>query len=117
MLTVEELAALLDEAVARGALSEAEAEDVTWADLVVRGQRRKDGTEVYLVVEIAWGIGPQDVERAAHRAALLTRVGMPTLPVVAGKTITDEATRLAQARQVWQLTDGQAVLLPTTGPC
>ncbi len=112
-LTVEELASLLDEAVARGALSEAEAEDVTWADLVVQGRRREDGAEVYLVVEISWGVGPQDVERAARRAVLLTRVGVPVLPVVAGKTIIDEAIRLAQTTQVWQVTDGQTILPPT----
>ena len=106
VLSMEELTDLLDAAVARGVLSEAEAEEVTWADLVVRGRRREDNAEVFLVVEISWGVGPQDVERAAHRAALLARTGLAALPVVAGKAITDHATHLAQTRQVRQILDG-----------
>ena len=81
-------------------LSEAEAEAVTWADVVVQGRRREDGTEAMLVVEVSWGVGPQDVERAAARAALLTRAGRSALPVVAGRSITAEAIELARQRQV-----------------
>ena len=51
-----ELAALLAEAVTRGALSEEGAEEIGWADVVIRGQRRDEGTEVYLVVEVSWGV-------------------------------------------------------------
>lgn len=107
VLSMEELSDLLEEAIARGVLSEAEAEEVTWADLVVRGRRREDDVEVFLVVEISWGVGPQDVERAARRAALLARAGLSTLPAVAGKAITDDATHMAQTRQVWQVLDGR----------
>jgi hypothetical protein len=107
VLSMEELSDLLEEAIARGVLSEAEAEEVTWADLVVRGRRREDDVEVFLVVEISWGVGPQNVERAAHRAALLARAGLSTLPAVAGKAITDDATHMAQTRQVWQVLDGR----------
>jgi hypothetical protein len=109
VLSAEELEVLLEGAVARGALSEAEAEEVTWADLVVRGRRREDTAEVYLVLEISWGIGPHDVERAARRASLLAQTGTPALPIVAGKTVTAEAARLIQTMQVWQITDGQMV--------
>jgi hypothetical protein len=109
VLSLEELSVLLDEAVARGALSDAEAEAVIWTDLVVRGRRREDGADVVLVVEVSWGVGFRDVERAAERAALLTRAGLTVLPVVAGRMITAEAIELAQRRQVWQVLDGQAV--------
>jgi hypothetical protein len=112
VLSPEEVAALCEDSVAQGLLSVAEAEDVTWADLVVRGRRREDGQEVLLVVEISWGVGPQDVERAAARAALLSKAGLAALPVVAGKTITDEADRLARTRQVWQVLDGHALSPP-----
>ena len=108
-LSVEELDSVLEGVLARGELSEAEAEDVALANLVVRGRRREDGAAVYLVVEVSWGVGPHDVERAARRAALLARTGTPALPVVAGKTLTAEAARLVRTMQVWQLTDGQAV--------
>ncbi|GIX49765.1 MAG: hypothetical protein KatS3mg131_3976 [Candidatus Tectimicrobiota bacterium] len=116
LLPEEELEAVLETAVARGLLSEAEAHDVTWADLLVRGRRRDDDAEVVLVVEVSWGVGPHDVEQAAQRAALLSRAGLPALPVVAGKTITPEAARLAQARQVWQVLDGQMVVPPSDSP-
>lgn len=109
VLSLEELSILLDEAVARGTLSEAEAEAVTWTDLVVQGRRREDGTDVALVVEVSWGVGPQDVERAVARAASLTRAGLSALPVVAGHMITREAVELAQRQRVWQVLDGQIV--------
>ena len=82
---------------------------MTWADLVVQGRRREDGAEVALLVEVSWGIGPHDVERAAERAALLTRAGFSVLPVVAGRMITSEAVELARRRQVWQMLDGQVM--------
>jgi hypothetical protein len=104
-----ELADLLENAIARGVLSEEGAENVTWADMVIRGQRREDGTEVYLVVEVSWGIGTGDVERAVQRAALLAQTGLQTLPVVAGDHITDEAAELCRAMQVWQVLDGRTI--------
>jgi hypothetical protein len=52
--------------------------------VVVRGRRREDGTEIYLGVEVSWGVGLHDVQRAAERAALLARLGTPALPVVGG---------------------------------
>jgi len=109
VLATEELVSLLDEAAERGRISEGEAEEVAWADLVVRGRRREDGAEVYFVVEVSWGIGPHDVERAVRRAALLAQLGTPVLPMVAGKTVTAEAAGLIRAMLVWQLTDGQVL--------
>jgi hypothetical protein len=110
VLPTEELVSLLDGAVDRGQLSEAEAEEVALADLVALGKRREDGAEVYLVVEVSWGVGPEDVTRAAKRAALLAKIGTPTVPVVAGRWVTPDAARLAQTMQVRQLTDGRVRL-------
>jgi hypothetical protein len=107
VLSPEELSRLLEDAVEQGQLTEAEKDEVILADVVVRGRRREDGTEVYLVVEVSWGVGPHDVERAVQRAAFLSKLGIPALPVVAGKTVTDQAAHLARAKQVWQITDGQ----------
>ena len=109
VLSTAELVALLEDAVERGELAEAEAAEVGWADLVVRGRRREDGAEVYVVVEVSWGVGPHDVERAVHRAALLAQLGTPALPMVAGKTVTEEAARLLRTTLVWQLIDGRVV--------
>jgi hypothetical protein len=54
-------------------------------------------------------VGPYDVERAARRAALLGRVGVVVMPVVAGERLTAEAGRLAQQQRVWQLTAGHVI--------
>lgn len=83
VLTPERLTAILDDAVAAGQLSEAEADEVEHADLICRGRRTDDNTPTYLVVEVSAGVGPLDVERAARRAGLLARAGAPALAVVA----------------------------------
>ncbi len=103
----DELVGLLEEAAAQGQLTEAEALEVSRADVLVTGQRRSDSANVYLVVEVSWGVGRTDVERAARRAALLAQTGTPTMAVVAGQSITADAARLCQTMQVWRLTDGQ----------
>jgi len=114
-LSNDELIALLDAAVTQGRLSEDEVDEILQADIVVRGRHREDGTEVYLVVEVSWGVGLHDVQRAAERAALLTRLGIPTLPVVAGFWVTPEAQEPARAFRVWQVTDGR-VTPPEVAP-
>ena len=106
VLTEDELVALLEEAVA-GVLSEDGMDEIARADVVVRGQRRDGSGEVYLVVEVSWGVGPGDVERAVRRAALLGQTGLQTMPVVAGERITDEAAELARAMRAWQVLDGR----------
>jgi uncharacterized protein YoxC len=107
VLSGNELSRLLDEAVLQGQLTEEEADDVLQADVVVRGRRREDRAEVYLVVEVSWGVGLSDVQRASERAALLARTGLRALPVVAGFWVTPEAQEPARALQVWQVTDGR----------
>ena len=106
-LTGDELVALLGRAVAEGRLSEDGMDEIARADVVVRGQRRESPDEVYLVVEVSWGVGPGDVERAVRRAALLAQTGLQTMPVVAGERITDDAAELARAMRVWQVLDGR----------
>ncbi len=106
-VTDDELVALLEEAVARGVLSEDGMDEIGRADVVVRGQRRDGSGEVYLVVEVSWGVGPGDIERAVRRAALLGQTGLQTMPVVAGERITDEAAELARAMRAWQVLDGR----------
>jgi hypothetical protein len=109
VLSGEEIETLLEGAVAQGLLSEAEADEILLADLLLRGRRRADNSAVYVVVEISWKIDPYDVERSVRRAALLSRIGTPAVPVVAGKEVIEEAANLADMLQVWQLTNGQAI--------
>jgi hypothetical protein len=109
VLPSDELVTLLEDAREQGALSDAEIQGLYEADLVVRGRHAVDGTEVYLVVVVSWGVGPYDVERAARRAALFARIGVLVIPVVAGEWLTAEAGRLAQQHQVWQVTAGHVI--------
>ena len=65
------------------------------------------------MVEVSWGVGPYDVERAVERARLLSKLGTPALPVVAGKVMTKQAASLAEAKHVQHLIEGRRAL--TTG--
>jgi hypothetical protein len=109
VLSAEELAGLLEDAVDQGQLTEAEKDEAILTDVVVRGRYQGSGAEVYLVVEVSWGVGVHDVERAVQRAAVLDKLGIPALPVVAGKAVTAQAEQLAHEQHVWQVIDGQTV--------
>src|SRR3989441_7977904 len=109
VLSLGEVYDLLDDAVERGALSEEERDTIAEADLIVRGKDRKTGTDMYLVIEVSWRVGPSDIERAAERAALLAKLGTATLPWVAGWEITREAREQALIQGVWQFIDGTVV--------
>jgi hypothetical protein len=95
-----ELRPLLDEAVQKKVLSPEERRDVRRADLIVRGKGLQSGENIFLVVEVSWSIYPTDVERAAKRAALLRRLGLHVLAVVAGEGITPEAHQEAVDKEV-----------------
>jgi polyhydroxyalkanoate synthesis regulator phasin len=86
-LSAEELGNLVDAAVDRGQLRPEEAIDILRADAVVRGRRRDTGADVYLVAEISWMVGVDDVERAHRRAQRLARIGLPVWPVAAGNDL------------------------------
>jgi hypothetical protein len=106
VLDGDELQTLLEEAIERGQLSEAETLDIILADVIIRGRRRADSAEVYLVVEVSWVVDLYDVERAVRRSSLLSKIGTPALAVVAGETVLGEAASLANRLHVWQITDG-----------
>src|ERR671925_508850 len=116
VLSAEELAGLLEDAVEQGQLTEAEKDEAILTDVVVRGRYQGSGAEVYLVVEVSWGVGVHDVERAVQRAAVLGKLGIPALPVVAGKAVTAQAEQLAHEQHVWQVIDGQAVSPQSAAP-
>ncbi|RKY62002.1 MAG: hypothetical protein DRP99_06100, partial [Candidatus Latescibacterota bacterium] len=96
VMPFEELREMVDGAVDEGKLSEDEAEDVLGCDFVARGLRKEDGVEEHLLVEVSWGIGVGDVERALRRAEILGKLGLEVVPVVAGKGLTPEAKDLAE---------------------
>ena len=108
-LSSDELVDLIDRGMNEGVLSREEAEEIALTDAVVRGRLWEDRTEVYLVVEVSWGVGRYDVERALRRAEILGKLGLRAIPVVAGKGIMEDAARLASQRGVRQVIDGRVV--------
>ena len=95
-LTPHELAVILDDAPESSGLSEYERDDVLLADVVVRGRHRETGRDVHLMVEVSYGIGMDDVERAARCAAALGKL-LESIPVVAGQRISPHARERASA--------------------
>ena len=109
VLSHDEMNELIDEAESAERISAKDADDLLEADLVVRGRRRADGRDVFLVVEVSWGIGVSDVTRAVRRASVLGRTGRTALPVVAGSWMTPDALAPARDMGVWQVTNGHTV--------
>jgi hypothetical protein len=110
VLSEAEFADLVEDAAERGQITEAERGDVLLADLVVRGRAVEESREeIFLLVEVSWGVGPDDVRRALRRAGILAKVGTPVRPVVAGKSLTREAAEVASEHRVWRVLDGQPI--------
>jgi hypothetical protein len=97
-----DLDALLDAALAAGQIQDWEAEQVRWADAVIRGRRQDQP-----VLEVSVAVEEDGVRRAADRAEILARTGTPTLAVAAGDTVTPAAAPLARQRSVWLVTNGR----------
>lgn len=109
VVTDEELSDLMEDAEGRGIITEPEAASVEAADVVLRGRRVDDREEAYLAAEISWIVDGHDVERAAERAAILTRAtGKPSIAVVAGRSMSDRAVARARELGVRSLIDGRA---------
>jgi len=100
---------LLEEAEPKGLLATEESDEIALADLIVQGRRRGVGTTVYVVTEVSWGVGVDDVYRAARRAALLAKTGVLAIPAVAGEWVTPDAQQLAPGLGVWQFMPSQAI--------
>ena len=103
----DQLGKMLDQAVRDGRLSFQERQEVMWSDLVVRGRLRTTGAEAYLLVEVSWGIGVNDVGRAAARACALGKLVPAVVAAVAGKSITHEAAEMARRLNVVRVTNGR----------
>ncbi|MCS7207476.1 MAG: hypothetical protein NZ951_06040 [Dehalococcoidia bacterium] len=106
VLTTEEVMHLLEDLEAAGRLTHQQVASLAEADLLVRGRWRRDGREVYLVVEVSWGVGLEDVVQARKRADILSAAGLEAVPVVAGAWVAPDASQAARTMQVWQVTDG-----------
>jgi hypothetical protein len=103
------LADLIDDAIDAGQMQEDDRREILRSDIVFSGRRRDDQAEIYILGEVSSGIGPHDVERAATRAARLSKLGRDVIPVVIGFHINAEAVELAREQGVAQFLDEQGL--------
>jgi hypothetical protein len=83
-----ELGEIVENAIDREDISEAEGEEIKRVDSVAYGRRKRDGVNAYLAVEVSSVIDQHDVSRAVQRSVLLSRAaGQAAMPIVAGKMI------------------------------
>jgi hypothetical protein len=109
LLSDSELDDLLSQAQADGVLNDAEVEEISRLDAVVRGRRISDDRATYLAVEVSVTIDARDVARAVQRAKLLEKIpGVVALPVVAGEKLTPEGISALKQSAAWVVLDGQA---------
>ncbi|MCS7208798.1 MAG: hypothetical protein NZ874_04420 [Fimbriimonadales bacterium] len=87
-------------------LSEEEQTELLYADWFVQGRVRGQEREVWLVVEVSWGVGIDDVERAHARATILRRAGIEAYGATMGKGATPDAVERAQQLGVLLALDG-----------
>lgn len=87
---------LLGPALEEGRITWDEFKSIMQADLVVRG-RTPEADQLYLVVEVSWGVGTTDVAWAIERAHLLRKAGFPARPAVAGRWLSPDAQRMLNA--------------------
>ncbi|MCE7986752.1 MAG: hypothetical protein DYG89_36725 [Caldilinea sp. CFX5] len=86
-----------------------EKDEVLRLDAILRGKAAlpTGADEVYVALEVSVTVNQYDVERAANRAALLRRLGVRVVPVVAGEAIEAEAITAAQSSAVAILRNGR----------
>ena len=86
----------LDAAMERGAISQAEYQDLAEADLVIRGRNSR-----HAVVEISLGPDEDDIDRAVRRSDILYRsIGEEVTPVIATPDPHPAFVREAEAKSV-----------------
>lgn len=97
-----ELAHMLDEALDKGIINDDERDDALLCDVVVTGVLRRDrDKKVVLAAEVSVVADKADAERAAKRSKIIEKiVGLPGIPVVIGKDITEGGRKTADELQV-----------------
>lgn len=116
VLSQEELAKRLDDALDGGEITREQRDAILESDIVAHGQWHEDDNWAYIVVEVSGSIEVEDVQRAAERAEMLSQTPSfgRAFPVVAGQRIAPEADRLAASLGVWKVIDG--TMRPPTVP-
>ncbi len=98
VVSFEELADILEEAVDKGIITEDEKNDCLNIDVVVKGFLKTEKERMAVIAgEVSVKVDRVDVERAYERAILIGRaMGLPTISVAIGKETTEGAIKRAE---------------------
>ena len=95
------LQTLLLSAVDQKLLTDDEASQIGFSDIVLLANRRNSAGSVYVVIEVSRSIADNDIVRAERRAQALARAsGMEVMPVIIGARISEKQQTLAENRNV-----------------
>lgn len=91
-------------------LSDEEVDDILLLDVILKGNLKRPETrpEIYLAMEVSGTIEAYDIQRAQARSALLRKAGLPTIPVVAGERLDEEADDLARSKPIVVVQNGRS---------
>lgn len=90
-----------------GRLPESDLDDLSRSDVIATA--RDGDRQVHLVVEVSCTADVDDIERAARRAAILTRAGLAAIGIVACEAMDARAVARAGQAGVRVLLDGRFV--------
>ncbi|RMG03522.1 MAG: hypothetical protein D6726_05470 [Nitrospirae bacterium] len=91
VVSFEDLADRLEDAIDRGSIAEKDKDDALLIDLVAKGKLRT-GKEIMLAVEVSLKVDVEDVERASKRADIIsTACDIETIGVTIGKEYSERA--------------------------
>jgi len=98
VISFEDLADVLEDAVEAGLIKETDMEDALLLDCVAKGFLKDGGgKEVILALEVSVKADVEDVERASRRADILSQAyGRDAIGIVIGREITDRARQMAK---------------------
>ena len=77
-------------------------------DIILSARRKQDGSEVWIPLEASHTIGSEDVDRVKISAEILSRLlGVPIIPVAAGRSVPPNIQRRADSAGVETLVIGR----------
>jgi cell division protein FtsB len=101
LISFEVLQESLEEAVEVGLITEDEADEIRWLDLLISGIIKSNQKEVLLGVEVSYSIYEEDISRASRRSDILaTLFKKEVIPTIVGVEISEELMKSAEERGV-----------------
>lgn len=96
-----QLRAAIEQAEARGAVTENDVDNLLVADIIIRARRVSDRKYVYAAIEVSRTIGNRDIQRACDRAGTLAAItDEETVAAVIGEVIQPQQVALAERMEV-----------------